>query len=68
MSITSMGTRELSLVFILESIIRINKSLSEENLETIQHIIEKMTKDSSPSILTAGLRIAKYSLLHFKES
>ena len=68
MSITSMGTRELSLVCILESIIRINKSLSEGHLETIQHIIENMTKASSPATLSAGFRIAKLSYLHFKES
>jgi hypothetical protein len=35
MSITSMGTRELSLVCILECIIRINKSLSEGHLDAI---------------------------------
>ena len=61
MAITSMGTRELSLVCILESIIRINKSLSEVHLETIQHIIENMTKASSPATLSAGFRIAKLS-------
>lgn len=68
MSITSMGTRELSLVCILESIIRINKSLSEGHLDAIQHIIENMTKASSPATVSAGLRIAKYSFLHFIES
>jgi hypothetical protein len=68
MSITSMGTRELSLVCILESIIRINKSLTEGHLDTIQHIIENMTKASSSATLSAGFRMAKLSLLHFKES
>jgi len=60
-SITSMGTRELSLVCILESIIRINKSLTEGNLDTIQNIIENMTKATSPATISAGLRIAKLS-------
>lgn len=56
-----MGTRELSLVCILESIIRINKSFSEGHLDTIQNLIDNMTKASSPATLSAGLRIAKLS-------
>ena len=68
LSITSMGTRQLSIVCILESILRINKYLREGHFDTIQQIIEKMTKESSPATIFAGLRIAKYALLHFKES
>jgi len=67
-SISSLGATELSLLVLLECVLRIRKQLlSSESKLLLLALVEKLVRGPTPVMVAQGLRLAKIASSQFKE-